>query len=216
MRLLTEILHATFLFPHLLSFTETRYPPRSRQLLYLQRSQETGFARSSMLNIRCTVLQSIRDTELRTIWRLCENTVLLPSTEPNLYVFSITMKTVDIGRLGEKAATRYLRKNGYRIVACNSHFSHNEIDIIAKNKEFIVFVEVKARSTDHSLTYKFGTPASAVTRSKQQRTVEAARAFLRSPKYSKLQPRFDVIEVHLNKEDMKILHINHIINAFGS
>ncbi len=126
------------------------------------------------------------------------------------------MKTVDIGRLGERAATRYLRKNGYRIVARNSHFSHNEIDIIAKNKEFIVFVEVKARSTDQSLTYKFGSPASAVTRSKQKRTVDAARAFLRTEKYSKLQPRFDVIEVHLNKDDKTILQINHIENAFGA
>lgn len=126
------------------------------------------------------------------------------------------MKTIDIGRLGEKEAAKLLKKSGYRIVACNSHFSHNEIDIIAKNKEYIVFVEVKTRSTDKNLSYDFGTPASAVTRSKQQRTVSAARAFLKDGKYDKLQPRFDVIEVHLDKDDMKVLAINHITNAFGA
>ena len=126
------------------------------------------------------------------------------------------MKTVDIGRLGERASARFLKKNGYKVVKCNAHFSHNEIDIIAKNKEYIVFVEVKTRSTDDDLTYKYGTPASSVTRSKQQRTIDAARAYLRTVKHDKLQIRFDVIEVHINKENKKIININHMINAFGA
>ncbi|MBE6576662.1 MAG: YraN family protein [Ruminococcaceae bacterium] len=126
------------------------------------------------------------------------------------------MKTVDIGRLGERAASKYLKKNGYKLVASNAHFSHNEIDIIAKDKEYIVFVEVKTRSTDENMSYKYGTPASAVTKAKQQRTLDAARAYLRSGKYRTLQPRFDVIEVHLNKDDNSILEINHITNAFGA
>ena len=50
------------------------------------------------------------------------------------------MKTVEIGRLGEKLAAQYLKKNKYRILETNLHVSHNEIDIIAKNKEFLVFV----------------------------------------------------------------------------
>ena len=126
------------------------------------------------------------------------------------------MKTVDIGRIGEDAAVKYLKKNGYKIIERNIHVSHNELDIIARNKEFLVFVEVKARSTDKSLSYQFGTPASAVTYSKKQRTLEAARAFLSSGRFDSLQPRFDVIEVHLDKTDKKVLHINHILNAFGA
>ena len=125
------------------------------------------------------------------------------------------MRTVDIGRLGEKAAAKFLKKSKYRILSQNAHFSHNEIDIIAKNKEYIVFVEVKTRSTDESFSMGFGSPASAVTKSKQQRTIEAARAYLRTIKHKELQPRFDVIEVFLSKDTKSILKINHITNAFG-
>ena len=126
------------------------------------------------------------------------------------------MKTVEVGKLGEDAAVRFLKKNGYKVLERNVHVSHNEIDVIAKNKEFIVFVEVKTRSTDTSLYSDFGTPASAVDYHKRKRTVDAARCYLKSVKNAGLQPRFDVIEVYLNKEDISILKINHIINAFGA
>lgn len=126
------------------------------------------------------------------------------------------MKTVEVGKLGEDAAVKFLKKNGYKVLERNLHVSHNEIDVIAKNKEFIVFVEVKTRSTDASLYSDFGTPASAVDYQKKKRTVDAARYYLKSVKNAGLQPRFDVIEVYLNKEDKSILKINHIINAFGA
>lgn len=126
------------------------------------------------------------------------------------------MSTLEIGKFGEDTATVYLKKNGYRIVDRNVHISHNEIDIIARDRSYLVFVEVKTRSTDSTLYSDYGTPASAVTRSKQQRTVEAARKYLASAKYSKLQPRFDVIEIYINKDEHKVININHIINAFGA
>ena len=126
------------------------------------------------------------------------------------------MSTLEIGKFGEDTATVYLKKNGYRIVDRNVHVSHNEIDIIAKDKSYLVFVEVKTRSTDSTLYSDFGTPASAVTRSKQQRTVEAARKYLATTKYTKLQPRFDVIEIYVDKNERKVININHIINAFGA
>lgn len=125
------------------------------------------------------------------------------------------MKTVDIGRIGEKAACKFLRKNGYKIVERNVHMSHNEIDIIAKNKQTLVFVEVKARSVDADGMLRFGSPAGAVTRSKQERTVQAARAYLTKAPTSR-QIRFDVIEVFLSKETNKPININHILNAFGA
>ena len=128
------------------------------------------------------------------------------------------MKTVDIGRLGEDQAARFLKKNKFKIIERNLHVSHNEIDIIAisKKQRIIAFVEVKARTVGKDLYSPFGTPASAVTKEKQRRTIEAARGYLRSnEKYFDFQPRFDVLEIYLDREDMKVLKINHIENAFG-
>ena len=128
------------------------------------------------------------------------------------------MKTVDIGRIGEDAATRFLKKSKLKIIEGNVHISHNAIDIIAisKKQKLILFVEVKARTVDKDLYSPFGTPASAVTKEKQQRTGAAARGYMHSnPKYFDYQPRFDVIEIYLDKEDHTILKTNHIENAFG-
>ena len=128
------------------------------------------------------------------------------------------MKTVDIGRLGEDEAVKLLKKKKYKILERNVHLSHNEIDVIAYSKKLkaIVFVEVKARTVDADLYSPFGTPASAVTKEKQSRTIAAAKSYLRAkPKYFDSQPRFDVIEIYLDKNNMSILKINHIENAFG-
>ena len=88
------------------------------------------------------------------------------------------MKTVDIGRIGEKAATRFLKKNGYKILEKNLHVSHNEIDIIARDKQNLVFVEVKTRTESVENELRFGTPAQAVNYAKQKRTIQAARAYI--------------------------------------
>ena len=128
------------------------------------------------------------------------------------------MKTVDIGRLGERQAVRFLRKQGCRILERNLHVSHNEIDIVAKDRKSrtLVFVEVKTRSVDSDLYSPFGTPASSVTKQKQKRTLDAARGYIASNKrLCELNVRFDVIEVYLNKESSKVIKINHIENAFG-
>ena len=128
------------------------------------------------------------------------------------------MKTIDIGKLGENIAVKFLKKNKYKIVERNIHLSHNEIDVIAvsKRQKLIVFVEVKARTVNEDLYSPFGTPASAVTKEKQRRTLDGARSYLASnKKYFNFQPRFDVIEVYLDKSSMALLKTNHIENAFG-
>lgn len=128
------------------------------------------------------------------------------------------MKTTDIGRLGENIATRFLKKQKFKILERNIHISHNEIDIIAisKRRKIIAFVEVKARSVDRDLYSPFGTPASAVTKEKQARIIVAAKSYLRqNQRYFDFQPRFDVIEVYLDKSSMETLKINYIENAFG-
>ena len=129
----------------------------------------------------------------------------------------IKKTTTDIGRLGESLACNYLKKKRYKIIEQNYHASHNEIDIIAENKQYIVFVEVKTRSCDSPDSLIYGSPASAVTYSKQQRTLSAALSYIREKKSDK-QPRFDVIEVYLKKgdgeKDAELLKIEHMESAF--
>ena len=119
----------------------------------------------------------------------------------------------EIGKHGEDIACKFLKKEGYKIVARNKHESHNEIDIIASNKEYIVFVEVKTRSVEDDLFNPYGTPASAVTASKQEKLIAAARSYLRGNPTNK-QPRMDVVEVYLKKGTKSVLKINHFENAY--
>ena len=98
----------------------------------------------------------------------------------------------------------------------NRHESHNETDIIAANKDFIVFAEVKTRNVIPREDGIYGSAAAAVNHAKQSRLLCAATQYLRThPKHASLQPRLDVIEVYLDKASGKLLQINHIENAFG-
>ncbi|MBQ9085885.1 MAG: YraN family protein [Clostridia bacterium] len=124
------------------------------------------------------------------------------------------MKTKEIGDLGEKIAETYLKKNGYKIVAKNQHQSHNELDLIVTDSQYIVFVEVKTRSTEQDLFSPYGSPASAVDWKKQQRLIQAAKSYLAQSKAYGKQPRFDVIEVYLKKGSREVLHIHYIPDAF--
>lgn len=126
----------------------------------------------------------------------------------------ITSKNkANIGFMGEHIACKYLRKKGYKILERNKRESHKEIDIIASNKEYIVFVEVKTRSVDADLYSNYGTPASAVDKRKQSNLIFAANAYL-AKHHTDKQPRMDVIEVYLMKTTGKLLEINHIENAY--
>lgn len=120
---------------------------------------------------------------------------------------------LDIGRYGEEEARKFLKKSGYKIVASNKRESHKEIDIIATDKEYIAFVEVKTRSVEDDLYNPYGTPASAVTKRKQNNLISAARAYLRENPTDK-QPRMDVVEVYLRKGSYEVLEINHYLGAY--
>ena len=124
--------------------------------------------------------------------------------------------TTSIGRYGEFLACEYLKKKKYKILEQNFYSSHNEIDIIAENKQYIIFVEVKTRSCSLQNDFNFGTPASAVTYSKQKRTLAAAQSYLNEHP-TKKSPRLDVIEIYLDKNNSEnLLKINHIEDAFGN
>lgn len=121
-----------------------------------------------------------------------------------------------IGRRGEKIAARFLRRAGLRVLGRNLHFGKNELDIVAKNRQYIVFVEVKTRTVDtrfeHTLENR---PALAVNAEKRRRTVAAAMDYLKT-KPSALCPRFDVVEVYLDRARRgKLFRVNHIEGAFG-
>lgn len=125
-----------------------------------------------------------------------------------------------IGKLGEQLAADFLEKNGYTIVAQNLHLSKNEIDIIAEDRDFIVFVEVKTRTCLYPESGEYGIPSRAVDEGKRKNTVKAARDYLFAH-YTQKQPRIDVIEVYLleGKEPTLAptpIKINHIRNAFDA
>ena len=126
------------------------------------------------------------------------------------------MTTKNIGDIGENAAAKYLKRHFFRIVERNYRFHRDEIDIIAKNRKFLVFVEVKTRSRNDVNDNDFGTPSSAVDAGKMSRTKKAAVGYLAEHPENKRAIRFDVIEVYLDKnsEKPKIIDINHIENAF--
>ncbi len=125
----------------------------------------------------------------------------------------------DVGRIGERLAARYLKKQGYRVVARNVHLGKNELDLVVKNKEFLVFVEVKARTYETPEAAEMHRPALAVNREKRERTVQAAKDYLRLYPTKGLCPRLDVIEVALDrqkpKKPFKIHHIEAAFTAMG-
>ena len=125
-----------------------------------------------------------------------------------------------VGKLGEDLAADFLSKEGYEILERNIHRGKNEIDIIATDKDYIVFVEVKTRTCRYPESGSFGIPARAVDADKRKNTVNAAKSYL-STKFVDKQPRIDVIEVYLLEQkdglmNPKPIKINHIRNAFDS
>ena len=122
----------------------------------------------------------------------------------------------EIGAIGEKLAARYLKRHGYRILARNLHMGRNELDLVAKNKQYLAFVEVKTRSFDSLEQAQLNRPALAVDHAKRQRTLQATRDYLHLHPTS-LCPRMDVIEVYLDRSKRpKLLKINHIESAFSA
>ena len=113
------------------------------------------------------------------------------------------------GALGEKFAAKYLRQQGYKILNRNYKNRLGEIDIIARDGGEIVFIEVKTRSAAPYLSGMY-----AVDSRKQFHILRTAAAYLRAQAAS-LQPRFDVIEVEIDRDTGKLVSINHIKNAFG-
>ncbi len=108
-----------------------------------------------------------------------------------------------LGRAGEKLAVDFLKKKGFKILKTNYKTVVGEIDIIAQDKDYIVFIEVKTRSSEN-----YGMPAEAVDRKKQEKYYKVATYYLQKERKTDANCRFDVVEIENGQ-------INHIFNAFG-
>jgi putative endonuclease len=112
----------------------------------------------------------------------------------------------EIGKRGEKLAAEYLVRLGYRLVVMNWRYKKLEIDIITWDREQLVIVEVKLRSTDY-----FGDPSEAVTKKKQKYLIEAAEAYLEIINKAP-DVRFDIISIIASTKGYQFEHITDAFN----
>lgn len=110
------------------------------------------------------------------------------------------MNTRELGEKAEALAQNHIKKLGYRILATNWHYGHLELDIVARDKNELVIVEVKSRS---GIRYEH--PSEAVTNSKIKNIVEAADAYITKHEIE-LDTRFDVITVIFVDRQFELEH----------
>ena len=106
-----------------------------------------------------------------------------------------------LGKQGEDAAVAFLQTKGHRILARNYRFGRAEIDIVSTDKDMVVFIEVKTRSTEY-----FGYPEEAVDKKKRAAMRKAAREFMYQNKLDS-PVRFDIISILNQNKKFEILHI---------
>jgi putative endonuclease len=111
------------------------------------------------------------------------------------------------GTLGERAAKKHLQKLGLKFLLANFRSPRGEIDLIFREGECLVFVEVKTRSSE-----EWTRPAAAVDKEKKRLLSQTALDYLRLLKRPRVKIRFDIVEVLLTGETVR--EIRHIPNAF--
>jgi putative endonuclease len=109
------------------------------------------------------------------------------------------MENKDLGKKGEELALRFLKKRGYRIIEKNYVCKMGEMDIIAKEKDTLVFIEVKTRTST-----LFGPPQLAVNSSKQRQLSKVALNFLKEKQLEDVKARFDVVAILLVQKGEEI------------
>jgi putative endonuclease len=108
-------------------------------------------------------------------------------------------KPQQFGEKSENLAAWYLRQNGYKIIEQNYRNRMGEIDIIARDKKTIVFVEVKSRRS-----IRFGSPKWAVTPKKQRKISMVALYYLKTTNQTDAKARFDVVAITVNRDEPQI------------
>ncbi len=119
------------------------------------------------------------------------------------------MKRRDTGIRGEKLAQGFLKKRGYRILETNYRCPEGEIDIVAKDKDSLVFIEVRTKTS-----LEFGSPEESITLTKKERLRTTASRYRQTHNDLPLSWRIDVVAVELNQQG-KLLRIELIENAVG-
>jgi len=112
------------------------------------------------------------------------------------------MQKRELGKKGEDLALRFLKKRGYRIIEQNYVCKMGEMDLIAKEKDTLVFIEVKTRTS-----MDFGPPQLAVTEFKQRQLSKVALNFLKEKKIEDVKARFDVVAILLTpgREEIELI-----------
>lgn len=114
---------------------------------------------------------------------------------------------IEIGKMGEREAAKFLKKKGYHIIQSNFRCRFGEIDLIARHKDTLVFIEVKTRKNN-----LYGTPGQAVNKTKQKKIVKTALYYLKRNDLYDQNVRFDIVEVLQHDHKVKSIHV--ISNAF--
>ena len=115
-----------------------------------------------------------------------------------------------IGKIGEDLAVKFLRRKGYNILYRNWRCSFGEIDIVAQEKGFIVFAEIKTRRSD-----AFGAGYLSVNSAKQLKLIKLAQAFLKRYGLTDRPCRIDIVSIKINiDENNKPANIELIKDAF--
>ena len=114
---------------------------------------------------------------------------------------------VEVGRLGEKLAGRFLRELGYQILTTNYRCRQGEVDIVARDGEEVVFVEVRTRRGR-----AFGTPQESLTRPKMRRLVATCQDYLQGYGGADTNWRIDLVSVRLDQGN-RVEDIDHLRHA---
>lgn len=121
-----------------------------------------------------------------------------------------------VGDFGECTCAKYIKKRGFKILARNSRLGKLETDIIATNKDYVLFIEVKTRRLDKNNIMR---PSYAVDTHKRTNLLKFAYYYMRTlpPKHASKQPRMDVCEilVEASGKKLKVCDLNYIENAFS-
>jgi putative endonuclease len=120
-------------------------------------------------------------------------------------------RKIATGKEGEKIAADFLKKNGYRIIDKNFRCPLGEIDIVAREKGAIVFVEVKTRKSS-----KLGYPEQAVGIRKQKKMSQLAMWYLQKKKIIDTSARFDVVAITMLSSGNEIKLFKNAFDYIGS
>ena len=116
----------------------------------------------------------------------------------------MTDRTRDLAREGEDLAAAWLVERGFTIIDRNYRYGRGEIDIIARDGEYTVFIEVKTRGNKN-----FGPAAAAVLPTKQRQIIRVARGYLFDRQLNSTPCRFDVVAVEIRGRIQNIEHFPH-------